>query len=453
MFSLISSSAFFAIDVSAAFWGEVADAWGPRLCTVCAASLSCIGFVGLAAGAYLKPYFFFPSGQLLGQQPPAGGGGGASSAESLDSMSDAITFGAVMLLAAAGPGVFNGALVGAHQLLDAAADGASLKSALSSLTAAAFEGSALVFVLLEACATRLYATHRAADEVHGLVVPSLAWAVLCAAVGTVLFRQLEPAKRRRDSSTLPLNSLASTSLSSASLESQDQDPPAPASAAMPPAHPPPRLLLVLLQPHNIGVMAFQSLYQLQSNFYLQTVQDSYESLLGVESAAAFVATFHVAFPVSGFIATFPVTAILERTDSRPHVYWGAIAASILLLHLLWLVPSASAQLAVSLLFGPVRCFCWAAYFHFLASDVFYPQGYLARTLGYNNLVIGVIGAVGPYLLSQRVAAASSSALEGETDAYLSLRLHLLVGTALLPLLPLHLFLRGRRKDQEARVRL
>jgi len=379
-----------------------------------------------------------------------------------------------MLLAAAGPGVFNGALVGTHQLLNAAADGASLKSALSSLTAAAFEASALVFVLLEACATRLYAAHRAADEVHGLVGPSLAWATLCAAVGTVLSRQLEPAQRRRDSSTLPLTSLASTSLSSASLESQGQDPPAPASAAMPPAHPPPRLLLVLLQPHNLGVMAFQSLYQLQSNFYLQTVQDSYESLLGVESAPAFVAAFHVAFPVSGFIATFPVTAILERTDSRPHVYWGAIAASILLLHLLWLLPSASAQLAASLLFGPVRCFCWAAYFHFLASDAFYPQGappcsrfsteqaaaasprppfptgYLARTLGYNNLVIGVIGSVGPYLLSQRVAAASS-ALEGETDAYLSLRLHLLVGTALLPLLPLHLFLRGRREDQEARV--
>lgn len=52
-----------------------------------------------------------------------------------------ISSGAVMLLAAAGPGVFNGALVGAHQLLDAAADGASLKSALSSLTAAAFEAS------------------------------------------------------------------------------------------------------------------------------------------------------------------------------------------------------------------------------------------------------------------------------------------------------------------------
>jgi len=449
MFSLVSSSAFFAIDVSAAFWGEVADAWGPRLCTACAASLSCIGFVGLAAGAYLKPYFFFPSGQQLGQQLPLSAAA-VPLQQSHDSMSDAITFGALMLLAAAGPGVFNGALVGTHQLLNAAADGASLKSALSSLTAAAFEASALVFVLLEACATRLYAAHRAADEVHGLVGPSLAWATLCAAVGTVLSRQLEPAQRRRDSSTLPLTSLASTSLSSASLESQGQDPPAPASAAMPPAHPPPRLLLVLLQPHNLGVMAFQSLYQLQSNFYLQTVQDSYESLLGVESAPAFVAAFHVAFPVSGFIATFPVTAILERTDSRPHVYWGAIAASILLLHLLWLLPSASAQLAASLLFGPVRCFCWAAYFHFLASDAFYPQGYLARTLGYNNLVIGVIGSVGPYLLSQRVAAASS-ALEGETDAYLSLRLHLLVGTALLPLLPLHLFLRGRREDQEARV--
>jgi len=257
-----------------------------------------------------------------------------------------------MLLAAAGPGVFNGALVGTHQLLNAAADGASLKSALSSLTAAAFEASALVFVLLEACATRLYAAHRAADEVHGLVGPSLAWATLCAAVGTVLSRQLEPAQRRRDSSTLPLTSLASTSLSSASLESQGQDPPAPASAAMPPAHPPPRLLLVLLQPHNLGVMAFQSLYQLQSNFYLQTVQDSYESLLGVESAPAFVAAFHVAFPVSGFIATFPVTAILERTDSRPHVYWGAIAASILLLHLLWLLPSASAQSSPTPLLSP-----------------------------------------------------------------------------------------------------
>ena len=341
MFSLISSSAFFAIDVSAAFWsalisrdqprsneikrdqpqkglktcvphlrGEVAYACGPRLCTACAASLSCIGFVGLAAGAYLKPYFFFPPGQHLGQQPPAGGGGGASSAESLDSMSDAITFGdrpphraRTRSLANAHPcplllrqspqarSCFSRlrapASSTAHlseltscstpQLTGPASSRPSrpspppplrrptlapppLSPLVASLTTSPpqyltnsplrlarshlfsslslsplrrpLQGSALVFVLLEACATRLYATHRAADEarqlrvsrtaiardmiavyyqVHGLVVPSLAWAVLCAAVGTTLFRQLEPAQRRRDSSTLPLTSLASTS--------------------------------------------------------------------------------------------------------------------------------------------------------------------------------------------------------------------------------------------------
>ena len=393
MFSLISSSAFFAIDVSAAFWsalisrdqprsnhikryqsrsneisrgqkglktspmplrGEVADAWGPRLCTACATSLSCIGFVGLAAGAYLKPYFFFPSGQQLGQQLPLSAAA-VPLQQSHDSMSDAITFGdrpphrartrslanaqCIPLLLRQSPQARScfsrlraPASSTAHlseltscstpQLTGPASSRPSrpspppplrrptlapppLSPLVASLTTSPPQyltnsplrlarshlfsslilsplrrppqASALVFVLLEACATRLYAAHRAADEarqlrvsrtaiaprrdmtavyyqVHGLVGPSLAWATLCAAVGTVLSRQLEPAQRRRDSSTLPLTSLASTSLSSASLESQGQDPPAPASAAMPPAHPPPRLLLVLLQPHNLGVV-------------------------------------------------------------------------------------------------------------------------------------------------------------------------------------------------------
>ena len=63
-------------------------------------------------------------------------------------------------------------------------------------------------------------------------------------------------------------------------------------------------------------MAFQSVYQLQSNFYLQTVQDSYESLLGVESAPAFVAAFHVAFPVRSVTPPpFPACDTIATTGS------------------------------------------------------------------------------------------------------------------------------------------
>ena len=32
--------------------------------------------------------------------------------------------------------------------------------------------------------------------------------------------------------------------------------------------------------------------------------------------------FNIAFPIGGFFASFPVSALLKRTDKYEHVYWG-----------------------------------------------------------------------------------------------------------------------------------
>ena len=65
----------------------------------------------------------------------------------------------------------------------------------------------------------------------------------------------------------------------------------------------------------------------------------------------------------------------------------------------------------ALLFGPARCLCWAAYFHFLATESRYAADLTARAMGYNNVAIAVAGAAGPYILTHLVA--SLTATEGD----------------------------------------
>ena len=112
-FSFVTSSAFFLVDAAAAPWGELADRLGGRFCLGCAATLSVTGFFMLAAGAVTR--------------------------------SDALTACAIMALGLAGPGAFNGGFFGTLELIGDSEPKA--KAVLTSLNAAAFDGSALVFML------------------------------------------------------------------------------------------------------------------------------------------------------------------------------------------------------------------------------------------------------------------------------------------------------------------
>ena len=76
-----------------------------------------------------------------------------------------------------------------------------------------------------------------------------------------------------------------------------------------------------------------------------------------------------------------------------------------------LLSSHTLQLLAALLFGPARCLCWAAYFHFLATESRYAADLTARAMGYNNVAIAVAGAAGPYVLTHLVA--SLTATEGD----------------------------------------
>lgn len=112
-FSLVTSAAFFLVDAAAAPWGELVDRVGGRVCLAWAVSLSVLGFAALSAGAWLRV--------------------------------DALLMIGILALGAAGPGCFNGGFFGTLELIGESSPRA--KAALTSLNAAAFDGSALVFML------------------------------------------------------------------------------------------------------------------------------------------------------------------------------------------------------------------------------------------------------------------------------------------------------------------
>ena len=65
-------------------------------------------------------------------------------------------------------------------------------------------------------------------------------------------------------------------------------------------------------------------------------------------------------------------------------------------------PFEVAQYAAALLFGPVRTFQWACYFHLLSQPTRYSPRVVGRLLGYGNVVIAVAGDILPYALTQYV---------------------------------------------------
>ena len=158
-FSLVASGTFFLVDAAAAPWGELADRMGGRLCLLIAALVSVGGFFMLGVGAFFED--------------------------------DTMESWALMALGLAGPGAFNGGYIGSLELIGDAAP--ELKATLTSFSAAAFDGSALVFMIFQGAShlLRLSGT-TSGRHWHGLALPSIVWSFLCAWLGLSLWRRLRP---------------------------------------------------------------------------------------------------------------------------------------------------------------------------------------------------------------------------------------------------------------------
>lgn len=144
--SMVISLCFFLCDFSAAPWGELADRQGPRVCLIAAVACSVLGMTLLG----------------ISTMDPAG-------------CSNALTTLGLVAVAVAGPGVFNGGYVGALSMIG---EDASLKAVLASCSAAVFDGSALVFMLLNLAQSALG---------EDFSTPSFAWALMCALLGSGYF--------------------------------------------------------------------------------------------------------------------------------------------------------------------------------------------------------------------------------------------------------------------------
>jgi len=168
---------------------------------------------------------------------------------------------------------------------------------------------------------------------------------------------------------------------------------------------------------NWLLVLFMAVYHLVSNFYLETQIDQFERLFGGTTAVQFSTAFNFAFPVGGFCASLPVSWLLQRTEEdAEHIYFGISFALSNLFSVLTLFETKSCQIAAALLFGPVRCLTWASYFQFLATERRYLPELSARAMGYNNVIIAVAGALGPYMLAHLVSMGAGGEEAGRSLA-------------------------------------
>ena len=189
------------------------------------------------------------------------------------------------------------------------------------------------------------------------------------------------------------------------------------------------------------------------------LRDASLTLLGAFPAGAghaewLSSAFNFAFPLGGLLASVPVASLLERAGEAE--YFGIATLLANTFSLCSLSSSRQPQLAAALLFGPVRCLTWACYFQFLSTESRYPPGLSARAMGYNNVVIAIVGAAGPYTLAYLVnerallGGASMGMGKGRGDSrYLQAKLFLQLCNTLIAIFPCLLWRERRRKQAGA----
>ena len=309
-------------------------------------------------------------------------------------VADRITTMALFILGCAGPGVFNGGYLGGVQVTN---DVPTLKAALTSFSAAAFDGSALVFMLFQAAATGLQL---------GLAIPSLVWAgvtAVCAATFTKFLHSelagpkvVEPSHHLEGSNGVlgasPMKNDRSCTAIDTMLSPQAERPSRKPSAS---------IGATLCMPFNVLLIFFVGSYTLASSFYVESQIDQFQIMFGEETATQISTFFNYAFPIGGFFTAFPASKLLDKVGGgdRDHVYWGLVWLCAVVFCFLSIFPNYQCQVTAAAMFGPIRCFQWASYFQFLANEKRYAPESIGRALGYNNVLVALLGDGMPYLLS------------------------------------------------------
>merc|ERR1712070_19868 len=171
-----------------------------------------------------------------------------------------------------------------------------------------------------------------------------------------------------------------------------------------PPKPIPSIGATLCTRTNILLVFFMGTYTLTSSFYVESQIDQFSLMFGDEAATGLSTFFNYAFPIGGFLMAFPASALLERVGAgdQDHIYWGLVWLCAVVFSVLSIIPNFTCQVIAAAVFGPIRCFQWASYFQFLANEKRYSPEAIGRALGYNNVLVAVVGDGMPYLLTYLV---------------------------------------------------
>ena len=368
----VSTAAFFGSDVAIVIYGEVADRLGPRVCFAVAASLSVLGLLLAATAALLA--------------------------------SDLLWTASFVLMGLGGPGTFIATLSFTERWR-------SLSAIFTTVTAATFDSSSLVYLIFNA-------TYFG----YGLPLPliALGWAGLVTATALPMYRLLPSQKELGE-------------LRTHRKLSGEQPGGAGDSSTVAFLGAPQRVDLLML-------IGFIAVYNLKSTYYIVSFSDMQRRLFSQARAQELDLAFHLAFPLGAFACAFVAAITLHTAQNQPHIYIGLCLLLANVFSFLSCSANFESQLLGALLFGAARTSQWAAYFHFLTATL--PPERLGRVLGYGGLFIALLSDGTPNLLNAYVLRARWPLTVHER--YLAVHIALAVPIALSVALPIYLRSRSYR---------
>jgi len=441
--TLVSSVGFFVADGAAAPWGEVVDRGGPRVSLAAAACVSVVGLFMLSASAYIdETVLDSPDYWKFGQQ-------GSNAADVLATLG-------LILVGGAGPGIFNGVYVGCLNLKDTTRS-IFYEATLATLVAGCFDASSLVFNLFSAATgfialgtgfliwgfwcmflvtVTLFYAIREVESPDGSTAPSApteASALIDAekakpsdtatpAYGSLLStlsgRLLGGSKEGAAEMKTATESKEATLLPTASDASARQCC-GPDGTAMVCAR---EAWAAVGTWHNLLLVLTMGFLNLACSHYI-TAHQAYLSLTyGTGVAAEVSDLFDVLFPILGFCAALGVSPLLTaEAQWLPFAVLCAIANTWIVLTI---IPTITTQYIAVVIFGPMRTLQWASFYRIVGANVeLYDPSSVGRTLGYNGLLIAIIGdALAPVLMS---FAQASSGPADEENRYMIVKIVLL----------------------------
>jgi len=410
------------------------DRRGPRTCFLVGLGLCVLGFVTLAVNAHVN--------------------------------ADGLWYLGFVFLGVAGPGVFMGCLSLGQKY-------PRLEPVITAFAASMFDSSSIVFLLFQL----LYL-----QAGLGLGTIALVWLSVCLLVSAPTYFTVPTwaflQNDRAQSGPLPsLPSLppAAEAAAAGSPQAEGAQAPPAAEGGAPAKLGPGAVWAYMRRPETLMMLAFMSVYNLKSSFYIETFSDQIRQLFDEKTSGhhhrtaaarcrhhthSCVATrcvpacrrrqldalFNVSFPVGGLVTSLATSMILQRYPRRPDVYMTVTLVAANLFGLLQLLPLASTQVLAAMLFGPARTFQWACYFHFMTEPSNYPSAVSGRMLGYGNLIIALVGDTFPFLLTRFVDSGTWPARRRSRYGLVHAVLQLLV----LGCLGFPLYLRAKQRRREQR---